>query len=380
VKRSSEPRPLLIAADERDREIALQCATVEAACRAIGWRAGSKVERVAVLVARLVGRGELRATLDRIAADLGVGCTARHVARCLERLEEFGVLTVEAEPSPPWRRVGRPPVLYRLGVAWGYVRDLVAESRAWEESMRATAADPSRQRIETPAAESTQPANDPKPPVGQFPTSVRRVPDACPTSARQVPDHCSTSARHSGTTPSYTQVPNNLPPPPPQRATGSSERAAAAEIGNPELDWTAAEAAVRAAGVEGWARCVDAARANGYTPAELIDDAYVVAHCDRIKPGALFYRVTDRGRCWPASGVPEAATLRHERGKRADAIRKATAADAPANAKYGAVAAVTVKRLRAAGLDEFVTDAELATWERIEAARQQKTQTVGADA
>lgn len=371
---AEQSRPLCVAADERDREIALQCSTVEAACRAIGWRPGDKIERVAVLVARLVGLGELRATLERIGGDKSVDCTARHVARCLERLEEFGVLTVEAEPAPPWRRVGRPPVLYRLGVAWGYVRDLVAESKRWEDRMRAEVADPRRIQAEAKTQQKPVEATP-----GEFRTPIRHVPDAYPTDARQVPDACPTSARHFGNAPSYTHTPNNLPSPQPTNAATNAKRAAAAvEIKNTGADhgWNEAEAAVRSAGVEGWARLIDAAKANGYTPAELIEDAYVLEHCDRIQPGALFYRVSDRGRCWPASGVPEFATLRYERSKRADAIRMTTKANAPANATLGAVVAVTVRRLIAAGLSEFVTESERSTFNAAEAARAAVLETV----
>jgi len=368
LKTAEQPRPLCIAADERDREIALQCSTVETACRAIGWRPGDKIVRVAVLVARLVGTGELRATLDRIAGDRAVDCTPRHVARCLERLQELGVLTVSAESSPPWRRVGRPPVLYRVSVCWSFVRGLVADAKRWEDRMRAEVAAKDR-----PAAFEAGPLNNPEYLVGEYPTPTRRVPDACPTPTRRVPDACPTSVRHLEVTPTYTHLPINLLPPLPNARVETANNGAAAAVELKTDEWTEAAEAVRDAGVEGFARLVDIAKSHGYTAAELIDDAYVLRNCDKIKPGALFYRVTDPGRCWPASGVPEAATLRCERSKRADAVRSRTEAEAPANAKPGVVVAVTVKRLRAAGLDEFVTKQEAATFDRGEAAKTKAT-------
>jgi hypothetical protein len=140
--------------------------------------------------------------------------------------------------------------------------------------------------------------------------------------------------------------------------------------------WDAAEAAVRAAGVDAWARLVDTARANGYTPAELIDDAYVVQHSGKVKPGALMYRVSDRGRCWPTSGVPNAETVRRTRSARADAIRSKAAADAPHGTPYAVLVAVTVDRLERAGLSEFITPREAATAaETREAAQRRKRET-----
>lgn len=76
-----------------------------------------------------------------------------------------------------------------------------------------------------------------------------------------------------------------------------------------DATWDEARAAVRAAGVGDCSRIVELAMANGYTPDELISDAFVTRFCLDLGPGALLYRVRDQGRCWPVSGVPDAATL-----------------------------------------------------------------------
>jgi hypothetical protein len=387
TKANDNDRPLIVAAEERSREIAAQCLTVERACRAIGWAARSKIERVAVLVARLVGLGVMRSTVDRIAGDASVDCTPRHAARALERLAEIGVLSVDLEQAPPMRRVGRPPVQLRLAVRWDYVRGVVADADRWEARMRAEILTDRRPYQMTPETISGG--------ASEFRTSSGRVPDAGPTRGGHAPDYCSTGGGLLDRI-HIPVLPINVLPPSPYSGPAfcNAETNAEEEMFSNQLpdgyaagdqpdaleeiagdlpaafpvddrgdgfdDWDAAEAAVRAAGVDAWARLVDAARANGYTPAALIDDAYVVQHSGKLRPGALFYRVTDRGRCWPTSGVPNAETVRRTRSTRADAVRSKAADEAPHGTPYAVLVAVTVDRLERAGLGEFVTDREAA--------------------
>lgn len=384
TKANDNDRPLIVAAEERSREIAAQCSTVERACRAIGWPAGSKIERIAVLVARLVGLGVMRAGLERIAGDASVACTPRHAARALERLAEIGVLSVDLEQAPPVRRVGRPPVLYRLAIRWDHVRGVVADAARWEARMRAEILTDRRPYQTTPEMISGG--------AGEFRTPSGRGPDVVATRGGHAPDYLSTRAGLLAPI-HIPNLPINLIPPSPNDSpafcnagTNAEEKVfrnyqtdgyAAGDDHEPDAleetelpetfagddqveTWDDAEAAVRAAGVDAWARLVDMARANGYTAAELIDDAYVVQHGGKLKPGALFYRVTDRGRCWPTSGVPNAETVRRTRSARADAVRSKAAADAPPATPYAVLIAVTVDRLERAGLGEFVTDREAA--------------------
>jgi hypothetical protein len=399
-------RPLIVAAEERSREIAAQCQTVERACRAIGWPAGSKIERIAVLVARLVGLGVMRAGVDRIAGDTSVRCTARHAARALERLAEIGVLFVQPEAAPPVRRVGRPPAQYRLAICWDYVRGVVADADRWEARMRAEVATDRRAYQTTPEMISGA--------ACEFRTPSGRGPDGAVTSPGPVGDKHATRAGLLA--PIHIPIyPTNLIPSPPNGSpafcnagTNAEEEVfvdslpdgyAAGDDHEPDAleetepphafpvddrgdggdSWDDAEAAVRAAGVDAWARLVDRARENGYTPAELIDDAYVVQHSGKLKPGALFYRITDRGRCWPTSGVPTAETVRRTRSTRADAIRSKAAADAPPGTPYAVLVAVTVDRLERAGLVEMVSDREMATAsaerERVRKLKQRETVT-----
>jgi hypothetical protein len=132
----AEDRPLIVAAEERAREIAYRCSTVERACRAIGFSAKSGYERVAALVARVAGESTLRRTVAEIAEDRGVAISRRHVARAIEELSKFGVIVATEERTPPTQRRGRPEKTWLLQVNWETVRKTIADAAAWEEKNR----------------------------------------------------------------------------------------------------------------------------------------------------------------------------------------------------------------------------------------------------
>jgi|GEM_PF-2071526 len=75
--------------------------------------------------------------------------------------------------------------------------------------------------------------------------------------------------------------------------------------------------ALAAAGVERTRSLLAEADRRRITAAELIEAAYVCQHWSGLTPGALFDWVWPGG--WPASGVPPADVLRHERRKAAEA-------------------------------------------------------------
>lgn len=134
--RVAEDRPLIVAAEERTREIAYRCASVERACRAIGFAGACGYERVATLVARVAGEATLRRTVAEIAEDKAVGLSRRHVSRAIEELVAMGVLVAEVESAAPTIRRGRPAKCWLLRVDWAEVRRVVSESIKWESEHR----------------------------------------------------------------------------------------------------------------------------------------------------------------------------------------------------------------------------------------------------
>lgn len=115
--------------------------------------------------------------------------------------------------------------------------------------------------------------------------------------------------------------------------------------------------ALAAAGVERTRSLLAEADRRRITAAELIDAAYVCRHWAGLTPGALFDWV--RSGDWPASGVPPADVLLHERRRAAEAIRSRVRGDAAQHEiqpPVCVVAAVICRRLPATKAKGCKTD------------------------
>ncbi|MEM8913560.1 MAG: hypothetical protein AAGC97_17515 [Planctomycetota bacterium] len=342
--KSPQDQPLFAHAEETGREIYARCRTVERACDAIGFVPDSHYVRIASLVAKVAGNGVMNATVDRIAKDRDVRCTVDHARVCLKELQEHGVIEVTEGVAPPTtqRRRGRPAKVLVIQIVWDKCRQVVATYERWLEEQRLA----SKMPVKTPASSAAE-----------LTRSVRDGSEIGPRSARDEGE----IVPRSGRDPAIPTIPlpknpkePTHPPPPVTKPTATKPAATAVAVG--EVNWKAAEAAVKAAGVSRAAALVAEARQRGVTASELIDDAYVVQHCDAVGGGALFDRV--RHHCWPASGVPDATQLRDERRREADAIRSRTHLEAPPGCADAVIAAVTMGRLEDAGLSEFVSEGE----------------------
>lgn len=194
--------PLIAIAEQFDTERGALCRLVERACAAIGFPPGCQYERVAAYIARVAGLGALRATTARITRDRSIDCTADHVRRALATLAEEGLLIVTSEPSPPTRKRGRPPTLYRLAIDWENARRIVREFDEWEATMRAEVLPPTHS--------------------GDFPTSSRREAGAAPTMAQRAADIGPTSGDPLLSPPNN---PSTHGPQPPSRPPSNAQTA-----------------------------------------------------------------------------------------------------------------------------------------------------------
>lgn len=326
------------AAAEARAEIHQRITLVEDALEAMHIGIDTISGRVMRLIAKVAGYAALRRTMTDLAEDPDVEASRERVAAVVDMLVDEGLLEHSVEPEPPFRRRGRPPKMHRLAINWDQVRHV----RRWES-----------ERFEM--ARGSDQGNSP--PYFQM-TNQRPTDDQPLTDKRPANDRPLTEPNRTVSTALY--IPTPIPPPPPAKT--------AVAVESIESDWKAAEAAVREAGVGQWSKVVDDAIANGYTPAELIDDAFVVRHCSKLGPGALRYRVRDRGRCWPESGIPDAETLRANRIDRADAIRASLAAVALREGvatESPAFHARAFEKLRAANLEDLTTDIERRTFDAI---------------
>lgn len=129
MRRSKDAdRPLITAAEERDREdyarrrlCAERCQAVEDALTAIGFARDTSYWSVALLVARVCdGWAPLVRSLDRLASDDAIATSAKRLAdrkrivrRALDELQAFGVLTYERSQGAARRRT-RPEVLFTI--------------------------------------------------------------------------------------------------------------------------------------------------------------------------------------------------------------------------------------------------------------------------
>lgn len=316
-----DSQPLLTLAAERDqeagertREIHARCVTMERACAAIGFAPGSCAERVAVLVARVAGDQSLRRTVREVAADSAVGFCARQVRRAIEHLERVGVLTCVREPSPPWSRAGRRPMIMQLAVNWPEVRSVVAAAENW------------RRQVPEIGAQNRS---------GQLGTRCGQDADKSGTRSGQDADRMRTT---SGLLPDRSYISSLIPSSPssldPEPASGSD-------------DDEALKASLAAAGVERTRSLLAEAASRRTSARELIDAAYVCQHWATLTPGALFDWVRSGG--WPTSGVPPADVLRHSRRKAAESIRSSVLADAAQRTPEPhehVIAAVICRRMR----------------------------------
>lgn len=140
MTKPEEDRPLIVAAEERTREIAARCSTVRRACRAVGFTPGSSHERIAVLIALVAGEETLRRSVSDLAEDPEVGVSPRQVRRAMRDLEEVGFITAELEPQLPVRRRGRPVQVWQLTLVIEAVRDVVIQANRWESEQRSRGA------------------------------------------------------------------------------------------------------------------------------------------------------------------------------------------------------------------------------------------------
>ncbi len=350
---ATDERPLITMAAERTREIHARCVTVERACAAIGFAPGSCYDRVATLIARVAGESILRRTAAEISKDSAVGFSVRHVQRAIEKLQEFGVIECEDEPAPQWHQVGRPPKYLRLRIRWDHVRSVVAAADKWRHSHAETDVqnEPAELSTSNRHPTGTQPA-DSRHSVGIQAADDRRLADRSylyPYSP--LPSSPSSLDASAGV------------PAGPADDDGEGHREelpTASPVGEPARSSATAPAvteALAAAGVERTRSLLAEADRRRITAAELIDAAYVCRHWSGLTPGALFDWVRSGG--WPASGVPPADVLRHERRKAAEAIRSRVQADASERTPQPpecVVAAVTCRRLRATNAKGCKTD------------------------
>lgn len=339
----STDQPLIIAAEERTREIAYRCQSVERACRWRGFGAGCGYERVATLIARVAGQDTLRRTTIEIAEDQDVNLSERHALRAIEELVKEGVIDAQSETPPPARRRGPRRKIWLLRIDWEAVGRLVAEAESYAAKSRGEVV-------------KTEPV--------ELRTRDRHRSDTAPAKSRHCSDKVSAKSRHfEKHTALYTLTQNPSPSSQQIVKTGTT---ATRDFEDSE-SFAAAVDAVRDAGVERVRSLIDLAKSQGMTPTELIDAAYSVTHTPKLTGGALF----DFVRCgdWPCSGVKPADVLRDEREQRADEIRRQVVANAPPKATQAAIIGVTVKKLRAAGLREFVGAAETGIFEQLMALR-----------
>lgn len=333
-------RPLIEFAEERQRsddeirrEIHSRCVTVERACRHVGFRANSVYEHVAVLIAKAAGWNRLARTAEDIAADADVNCSARHARRAIIELTQEGVITSCELPPPARKTRGRKPVLWGLQLCRDTVAELVADSSRYEAECRGDLA------------------------ATELRTSPRHHADKSAASCGQTADTMAASRvqveKHTALYP-YSQIPS-----PSSRPIEKTETATARDF----QEFETAVDAVRDAGVERVRSLIRLAKSQDMTPAELIDAAYCVKHTPKLGGGALLDFV--RNGDWPCSGVKPADVLRDERRQRAGEIRREVAENAPDGTPETAIKCVMVKKLRAAGLGEFVDAIEASTFERL---------------
>jgi hypothetical protein len=325
VPSKERERPLLELAAERTREIHARCVTVERACAAIGFTPGSCSERVAVLIARVAGADILRRTAAEIAADSDVGFSAKQVRRAVEILTRVGVIESDELPAPDWHSVGKRPRLMLLRLRWEHVRDVVAKETAWRQNMSAEVVPAGRSELGTCQGHATDMAGTTQGHAGDMVGS-------CQGHLRD----------HSYVSPIFPSSPSPREETP---ETGGGDGVLKTDL---PTESEAIREAVVSAGVERVRQLIDEAHQKGVSAGELIDAAYVVTHWGGLSSGALFDWVRSGG--WPASGVPPAERLRHERREAAERIRSTVRSDAsqreiepPAEV----IAAVICKRLRA---------------------------------
>ena len=138
-----------------------RCSAVEKACRAIGFEADSGQDLVARLVARAAGEGALVRSISAIATDGDVAKSYSYVRRCINELEEVGILTVSRTEGPPTRRRrGRPEVLLILQLDWNFINETNAISEKFFKHLKGGVIEPSdlmtdecRKGVETVSSE-----------------------------------------------------------------------------------------------------------------------------------------------------------------------------------------------------------------------------------
>lgn len=133
--RETAERPLLDAAEERDREVYARCRTVERALEAIGFGVDDGAGRVARLIARLTNVGDevLEWSVAEIAADKQVQLSDSYTRRVLRELEEFQVIVREEAAVEKTRRRGRPCAKLRLRIDWESVRGVLRQESSVDE-------------------------------------------------------------------------------------------------------------------------------------------------------------------------------------------------------------------------------------------------------
>jgi len=258
------------------------------------------------------------------------------------------VAECEEEPAPRHHQVGRPPKFLRRRIRWDHVRSVVAAEEKWRQNHAEPVVDHEPAELWTSTRHSVGiQAADTRHPSGGHAADDRRLADrsyvypsyplpSSPSSRDASADVPAGPADDDGEGHGE-ELPTASPVGVPARAPGRSSATT-----------PAVAEALAAAGVERTRSLLAEAERRRITAAELIDAAYVCQHWSGLTPGALFDWMRSGG--WPASGVPPADVLRHERRQAAEAIRSRVQADAAQREIQPpacVVQAVICRRLRA---------------------------------